>query len=812
MSTVELLEPPKQKQWIGTSMLRVEDPKLLTGKATYGDDITLPGMLRCAIVRSPYPHARITRMDFSRALELPGVFYILTGKEISELTTPLPSPAPPGFTDYCLPVEKVTFAGQPVVAIAAKDLETCEDAKDLVEIEYEPLPYVTDTRESMGSSAPILFDKQGTNVCFHRVFKYGKVDAQFEKADIIVSREIRVARHHGSPMEPSVSIASYDRVTGEIHVWSNVHQTQMYMGGQPARILKTSPGKYIHASPYTGGAFGTKVGAMVYDVITSILSMKTGRPVKYVEDRQENLSGNFGHAPERIYEVEAAVKKDGRITALKIKALEDIGGSASFLAGGGTLKPIVALTGPYRIEAVEYDVLWILTNKNPLSPYRGLGQGPHNFMLERIIEAIAKELKMDPIELRRRNFIKADEFPYTIPTGNVYDSGDYQAVLDLALKDAQYEFWKHEQSRLRKEGRHIGIGVAFTVEPGALGPSVYALGSPDPSKASTVSPEWLAASILASGEVHVQTRFAIWGTSPDTTITQVMADELGVDPSRILVNHVDSAVSPITFGPSGSRGCVALSDSAVGVAEKLKDKMIKIAANVWRVPSSQLRYERGSVVLANDPGKKFSLEQLAQLAYSAQQMLPEGMEPGLTASFVYNSISTVPDAALRVRSYHTMADGCQVVVLEVDPQLGKCKILKYVNVEDCGTQINPKNVEAQAIGGIAQAIGLAFLEQMKYEEGQLVTASFMDYLIPSFVDVPASVENDSLYTPSPFTKTGAKGVAEGSFMTGVPAIVSAVEDALRPFRAEINSLPMTPESIWDLIRRPSSAQNREGVA
>jgi carbon-monoxide dehydrogenase large subunit len=773
------------QRWIGQAVKRKEDPDLLTGKAQFIADAEMPGMLHMAILRSPYAHARITAVDASSALALPGVTVIITGADAAQMSTPLFG-LPPGWSTHCLAVEKVCYVGEPVAAVAAQDRYCAEDALEKITVEYEPLSVVSDPANALEPDSPLVQADKGTNLIYQRTFSFGgDTEAAFSRAAHTVGGKFRWRRVSGNPIETLGCICSYDAASGQLTVWANM-QLHTALQRAVAATLRLAPEKVcIRAFPQ-GGSFGAKRSVYKYVVLASLLSMTTGRPIKWVEDRREHLVASSTHGSDRYYDAELAVDANGTILGLRMKLLDDIGAYCETLGGAlQVLKPLACLTGCYVIPSAEYAVTCVATNKSPQGAYRGFGPPVHYFVLERLVDMAARRLQLDPAEMRLRNFIPSHAFPYTIPSGNLYDSGDYPAVLKKALELVEYDRWRHEQRKARETGRYLGIGIATIVDVGVSGRGLIAFLHPTLSAAG--GPEGVRVRIDEQGEVVVEVGYAEAGQGLDTIVAQVLADELGIMPEVVNVVHQDTASAPPSQGPVGSRGGVAIAGAVLAAAKSLKEKTIQIASSHFGVAPLSLEWYEGQVRVTSAPEQVVSLYEIA--ARTPLQAEGNWLSPA----------QGQPDEQGRLHSYATAAAAAHIAIVEVDIETGQVRIVKYIAVDDCGTVLNPAIVEGMVQGGIAQGLGIALYEEYVYDEnGQLLNGTLMDHLLPTAVDVP-HVETAHLVTPSPFTPFGAKGTGESSINGAPAAIANAISDALAPLGIEITELPASPARLVSLI-------------
>ncbi|MCI0547973.1 MAG: xanthine dehydrogenase family protein molybdopterin-binding subunit [Candidatus Rokubacteria bacterium] len=792
------------RAWIGKDIPRLEDPKLLSGRATYVDDVKLAGMLHAAVLRSPHPHARIARIDTSRARAVPGVYAVITGEDARALSNPVPAFCAEPVVEYALAVGKVRYVGEAVAAVAAVDRYTAEDAVALIEVQYEPLPVVTDPMAAMAPGAPKVHENLAGNLVFEKTMSFGDVAGAFAGATRVVRRRLRWHRASAQPLETAGAVVRHD--ADRTDVWSNTNMIN-FVGWLLAGTLKVPASKLNIHPMYVGGSFGSKhvLGKVIG--IAGMLSKLAGRPVKFMEDRVDNLLACGNLACDRYYDAELAVGADGVFRGLRIKVVDDYG--AYFQFGHGTHGNALAQsTGPYRMASLEYTVQCVLTNKCQQGVFRGAGSDAGNFALERLVDAAARELGLDPIEIRRRNFIAAEAFPFKSPTGNIYDSGNYPAVLDHALAMAGYPELRRMQAEARRQGRLVGIGLATAQQRSVYGPTEFWFWYDSPGLTS--APESVGLSLGPTGEFTVTMFSPFWGNSPETVVAQSLAEEFGIAPGQVTVAYGASQHALPGAGPGGSRMTVMLAGAVVGAARKLKEKMSRIAAKMLEAAPEDIVFGDGKASVRGAPDRGVSYGDIGLKAYWFKLDLPEGLESGLEARYTYDHPYLTlpsPDRKDLGAFYPIMGHGAHIPVVEVHPETGQVTILRYVAVHDVGTVVNPRSLRGQIAGGIAQGIGMALYEACLYDEhGQPLAGSFMDYLLPTAMEVPR-IEIGHVETPSPFTEYGVKGGGEGGRMIAPAALASAVEDALAPLGVAIDEVPMTPERLAHLIetapRRPS---------
>ena len=788
-----------EHKWVGQALERTEDRRLLTTAGHFIDDLTLPGLAHAAYVRSPHARARIRHIDVRRALDHPGVYTVVTGDDVAQLTRPqrgrVPLPNSPKI--YALAYQQVRYVGEPVVGIAAVDRATAEDAADLIGVEYDPLPPLLDPEEALRPDAPLVFEEVGSNILWHNTFPYADIEGAFAQADTVVNERVTIHRYASTPLETFGVIAQFEPATQSYTIWGHTQQPAQDLHVLAA-ALGISPGKIRMIVPPMGGSFGNKVRPL-FIVAAALLARKAGRPVKWIEDRRESLLA-LGHAADGIMDMSAAVKRDGTILGIKFRNIENEGAGIDFAARHNLLM-LSNIANCYRVRALSYEGYSVVTNRCPVVANRGIGKPFMCFAVERMVDAVARELKIDRSEIRFRNFIQPNEFPYDTPSGQTYDSGDYPEMLRMALAAIDYERLKGEQAESRKRGRLLGIGIATAVEPGGSNLS-YGMLVSGPSQLLSGQGEAARVRLETDGSATVFTGGLDSGQGHATALAQIVADELSLDVRQIrVVTTFDSASHPyvMTSGVYSNKFHGHDTVAAIGAARKVRQKLLKRAAARLEANIDDLDLRDGHIVVRGTPDKGLSVAQVASRAYwSLADEQPDG-EPGLEAIYYYsNRLAKHPDEKKRVRVQLGFASAAHVAVVEVDPETFEIKVLRYVVIHDCGRQINPGIVEGQVHGAAAHGIAAALLEEFIYDEtGQLLTTSFMDYLKPTAADLP-NIEGDRLETPSPLTMLGTKGVGEGGAVVAPAAIASAVEDALAPWDICIAALPIVPSRLWEV--------------
>ncbi|GAA4329582.1 molybdopterin-dependent oxidoreductase [Pigmentiphaga soli] len=783
-----------QFKYIGKHRRPKEDRRFVTGNGRYVADIQIRGTRHVALVASPYPHARITAIRTEAALASPGCRYVLTGEELCAATTPFfIGVDAPLVKRYALANGVARYAGEWVAAVVADSRHEAEDAAELVEVDYEPLPFVIDPEESAAGTAPLIHPDHGSNVLFRRKFVWGDVDGDFGRADLQTELSVRWGRNATVPIETFGAIAQWNAGTGILDLWASIQMPKF--PDQVAQALGL-PGNAVrvHFDVDVGGSYGVKRG-IKHSVLVAYLARKLGYPVRLIEDRLENMRGGDMHGPDRAFDVQAAFDRDGIVKSLRIRALDDVGA----YAGRSPLqlgKPVGAIVGPYKIGSVEYEPISVMTNKTPQEAVRGFGQAPTNLAIEATMDRIAAILGIDRLELRRRNFIRKEEFPYMIPSGSTYDSGDYHTVLDKTLRAVDFEALVVRRDEIRRAGGVAGIGVSTCLEPSGGNSAFEPLFN---NKNETTT--WMDSCLVRidlSGSVTGVMNTSSSGQGHETLVSTVIGEVLERDPDGIRVVRADSLSALPSNSPVGSRMAIMLGGAAAGAARILKRRLMEIAAHNLRVPVEALRYREGDIEVADDPSQNLPWSELVAIAHRKFHKMPPGMEPGLQAKFVWEvpTGGTLPTPDGRVQMYPCYSFEAHVVLVEIDPQTCKPHITRYVCGHDCGVMINPHVVHGMAYGGIAHGIGAALYEKFAYsEDGQLLSGTFMDYLIPSAMEVP-SVDLVDHCTPSPLTTFGQKGSGEAGYLGAPAAVVSAINDALAPHGASALSLPITQDVIW----------------
>ena len=778
--------------WVGKSVKRKEDRRLLTGEGRYLGDLLAPRMAYMALVRSTHAHARIRAIDASRAAALPGVIAVIAGDEFAHWDPVLSDdsiPNLPGETKrplyWPLARGEVTYAGEPVVAVVAHDKYVVEDALELVEIDYEPLPVVVDPEEALKAGAPLLYPEWGDNVIYHQRLRAGEPERAFAEADLVVSDRLRCHRTGGQPMETRGCLAKYDSSDG-LTLWLTTqrHHIKRHLLAQYLRLPHDRVRVIMPRD--IGGAFGTKAPLYREEIVACHLAMKLKRPVKWVENRMESLM-SVGQERDQIHYLDLALRKDGTIVGVRDRIVADCGDGRCAIYTGFAMPFLgaVYLVNGYDIKAVDIDLTCVVTNKACLTPSRAFGSFPGRFALDKMVDVAARQLGIDPLEMRRRNAIKT--FPHVTPLGVHIDSGDFPGALDRCAAAIGYESFRAEQAQAQKEGRYLGVGFSMGVEISGVPSEVLGPMENQPGfGAATVR-------VDPHGKVQVAEGDSPHGQGHETTLAQAVAGELGLTPEDVYVTYGDTLSTPFAAGTIGSRGASYTLSGAVMAARALRPKICRIAAHLLGLPSETAEQdfvlEGGHVAWTNDATKRVPLRQVAEVALLTPTKLPPGMEAGLEHTAYFEAATS---------GMHSC--NAHVCTVEVFPQTGQFKILRYVAVDDCGVPINPMIVRGQVQGAVALGMGNTCMEEFIYDEtGQQLTTTLMEYHMPSALDLP-KIEVVEHCVPSPHTPLGTKGKGEGTPGMVPAALANAVEDALEPLGVRIRELPLKAENVWRALR------------
>jgi len=776
MATTITRPTTKREPLVGKRIKRREDPRLITGTATYVDDIQLPGMHYAVVVRSPHAAAKIRGISTAAAAAHPGVAAVFTGKDITGVG-PVPCGASlPGLRvpqHTILAQDRVYFSGHPVAVVVATDRYIAADAADLVEVDYEVGTAVVDPEKAIAAGAPAVHPEWPDNTAFTFHQENGEVDAVFAAAEVVVKQRITSQRLIPTAMETRGVVADWRSGDKALTLYSST-QIPHLLRTLVAMMLGVPENRLRVVAPEVGGGFGSKLNVYAEEALMGFVAMKIGKPVKWIESRRENCLTTI-HGRGHVDYFEIASTRDGTIQGLKLKLIQDLGAYHQLLTPAIPTLSVLMMPGLYRFKNIRADIVGAFTNAVPTDAYRGAGRPEATHGIERMVDILAAELKMDPVELRLKNFIQPNEFPYATPTGLVYDSGDYAAPLKKALDTINYAQLRLEQAEARRQRRLMGIGISTYGEICAFGPSP-----------ATPAGGWESATVKIepSGQVTVMTGASPHGQGEETTFAQIAADELGVGIEDVVVLHGDTAVIQYGIGTFGSRGTAVGGTAVYFALQDLKEKIKRFGALLLK--SDDVNFSDG-VCTCNKTGAGVTLAQIAGASYRAMK-LPPNTEPGMVSTRFWEP----PNFAFPF--------GAHIAVTEVDRETGHITIRRYLAVDDCGKIINPLIVDGQVHGGVAQGIGQALYEQAVYDDnGQLLTGELMDYAIPKATMMPY-IETDHTVTPSPVNPLGVKGVGEAGTIGCSPAVVNSVVDALSPLGVRHLDMPMTPEKIWKVIQ------------
>src|SRR5213593_2526217 len=768
-------------KYFGAAVLRREDPRFLRGEGRFVDDVTLPGLLQAAFLRSPHAHARIVAIRSERAKKMPGVVAVFTHADLARWMKPLPlfGAPPPGLAaavkfdirqapQYALARQRVRHVGEIVAMVVADDRGRAEDAVEAIEVQWAPLPPAVDMLTAGEAGAPLVHPDWGTNVAVGFSHAIGDAGRALAGADVVLEETFRIQRYVGMPLEGRGVVAAWDRRDGTLTTWNSTQVSHFVQQGL-VTALELLPHKIRVIAPDLGGGFGTKASGYAEDALAPIAAKVLGRPVKWIEDRREHMSA-AAHARHQTHAISLAATRDGTILGLRDRISIDLG---AYNVWGVVLpyNTVAHLIGPHRIKDMRVDVQGVVTNKTPNAPYRGAGRPETVFAMDRILDCLARELRLDPADLRRRNYIRADELPYDFGMpyrdGNplVYDTGDFPAALEQALAAAGYKEFRSEQGRLRAQGVYRGIGISGYVEGTAIGPF----------EGATVKLDLHGRVVVATGAVNS-------GQGHETSFAQVAADALGVPLDWVTVSGGDTAAVPFGIGTFASRSAVTAGNSIADACHQIRTKLARAAATLLEAAPEDVEIDDGRAFVRGSPQKALDLARVVQAS------IPTFAAPGVASpdfeATAYHHVPTV-----------TYASAVHVAQVQVDVETGGVRLLRYVVAHDCGKVINPIIVEGQIHGGVAQGVGGALFEEMAYDEqAQLLTGSLMDYAVPKADDLP-SIETVHLEFPSPRNPLGAKGLGEGGAISPPAAIANAIEDALAPFGVRVTETPVTPARI-----------------
>ncbi|MBM4264164.1 MAG: xanthine dehydrogenase family protein molybdopterin-binding subunit [Deltaproteobacteria bacterium] len=761
---------------VGAKVKRREDPSLIRGVGEYVDDVKLPGILHAAILRSPHAHAKINRIAVGAARQLAGVVAVYTGAELKNRIGTLPTTADNPtlrIPDHrALAVDKTCYVGEPVAAVVAEDRYTARDGVDLIEVDYEPLPAVTDPEKALTAASPVIHAQWPDNLAFRWQQERGNVAGAFKQADKIVKQRLVHQRLAPIAMETRGVLANYSDTQG-LCVWTST-QIPHLVKGHLANLLKLPETRVRVIAPEVGGGFGSKLNVYAEEPLLAFLALELKRPVKWIEERRENIQATI-HGRGQVGEVEAAVKKDGRVLALRYNVIADIGAYHQLFTPAIPPFTGLMLSGCYKIPAIGIAVRAAFTNKMSTDAYRGAGRPEATYVIERLMDRVARELKLDPVKVRQRNFPKPAEFPFKTATGLVYDSGNYELALSKALKLVGYDKLRAEQKRARGKGRYLGIGVSTYVEICAMGPGFWEYGKVD---------------VKADGKVKVYSGASPHGQGQKTSFAQIVADQLGVDFDDVEVLHGDTGTVAKGMGTFGSRATAVGGIAIYHAAEEVKKKAQELAAQLLEAATEDVVFSDDKFIVKGVPRKGMTIQQIARQAAAA------------------NLASEISADSTFEPSNFTFPFGTHICVVEIEPETGQIEIKKYLAVDDCGKVINPLLADGQVQGGIAQGLGQALYEAVVYDDnGQLTTGSLMDYAVPRAADLPR-FQLAHTETPTPVNPLGIKGIGEAGTIGSTPAVVSAVIDALAPLGVSHLDMPLTPQKIWRACQASTAAKKR----
>ena len=782
---MSITEDATNGKWVGQALRRKEDPRMITGRGRYVDDMVLPGMLYMAVVRSPEAHAKIVSIDSEAARSYPGVHGVFTGKDL-DIASGLPMAwVPPGVEiktpeHWPLAKDEVKYVGQGVAIVLGDDKYRVVDAAEQVLVEYEPLPVVVDPEKAINDTETLVHPDLGTNQVHEWSIGGGDMDAAWAESDVVIERRIVNHRTAGTPIEPRVCIADFRGGQLTLHLTSqNPHLIRLFMAGE----LEMGEDSIRVIAPDVGGGFGVKITHYPEEILAAWASRKIGRAIKWTETRSEHMSSSI-HGRDQIDFVKVGAKRDGTIVGLECTAIADFGAFFTLLTPFIPSFTGFVISGCYKIPNLKFTAKGVFTNKMATDATRGAGRPEATHLIEVMVEQLAAELGMDALELRRKNFIPKEDFPAEVAIGIVYDSGDYHGSLDKLLEHVDVDAFRREQEELRSQGKYRGIGFSTWMEICGLAPSRVV--GPSGVGLQAGFYESAIVRVHASGSATVYTGTAPHGQGLDTAFAQIVADRLGTTPDAIDVVHGDTGTGPFGLGTYGSRSLAVGGESIALATAKVVDKAKKIVAHQLEAAVEDIELAEGKFAVKGSPDKAMTIAEIAGAAYIPEN-LPEGMEPGLEETMFYDPENFV------------FPFGAHACIVDVDAETGKIDIVRYVSVDDCGPAINPKLIDGQIHGGITHAIGQALYERIHYDEdGQLVTGTFVDYALPSAADVP-SFETDRTETPSPVNSLGVKGVGEAGTIAASPAIVNAVIDALRPLGVDFIDMPLSPQNVWAKI-------------
>ena len=790
-----------QNGHVGRAMKRKEDPRMITGRGRYTEDINLPGTLYAAIVRSPEAHADIVSIDTSAAKEGPGVVAVLTGEDMADdFASGLAMVwVPPGVEiktpdNWPLQRGQVKHVGDAVAVVVAASREAAMDAADEVIVEYDAKPAVVDPEKALEEGGPLVWESFGSNKTHEWSVAGGDIDAALEEADVTITQRFVNHRTAGAPIEPRCSIAEPRGEGMTLYSTTQVpHVARFVLGG----MLGIPEDKLRVVAPDVGGGFGTKLQVYGEEALVLALAKRLGRPVKWTETRSEQMTTSH-HGRDQINVITLGAKSDGTVTGCKAEIIADLGAYQLMLTPFIPTLGFPVMGGCYKFSAIDVHITGVFTNKMCTDATRGAGRPEATYWIELSMDRLADELGMDRLELRRKNFVSKEEFPHETALGIVYDSGDYHGTLDKLLEKFDVGEFRREQEELRGKGVYRGVGFSTYVEVCGLAPS------------RAVGPQGvgLQAAFYESANVRVTptgSAIVYSGTSPhgqgiDTSFAQIAADILGIDPDNVTVLHGDTDQGAWGWNTYGSRSLAVGGEALARAARKVQDKAKRICAALLEASPEDIEFADGKFQVRGSPDKSMTMAEISGAAHIPPNELPADIEPGLEESSFYDPENFV------------FPFGAHACVVEVDAETGKVRVVRYVAIDDCGPAINPMLIDGQIHGGIVHAIGQALYEQVVYDEdGQLVTGTFVDYALPTAAEVP-SFETDRTETPSPVNSLGVKGIGEAGTIGATPAVAAAVLDALKPLGVTELDMPMTPMRVWEAIQAAEGSPAEGGGA
>ncbi|MGC8558655.1 MAG: xanthine dehydrogenase family protein molybdopterin-binding subunit [Nitrososphaeria archaeon] len=787
----------KTSKNVGQPLNRIEDYKIVKGQMGYTDDIELADQHYAAILHSPYAHALIKKVDLSRALQLPGVVLAISGKEVSKLTKPISSRAAPKSptSHYILANDKVRYFGEPVAAVVAKDKYTAESALSLIEVDYEPLKVIASIEDALRNDSPLIYPELGTNIIVSDHFEYGDVKTAFNNAYKVIKERFNTHRYlSGIPLEPYVVNAYFNKTDDKLLIYANDQQPGRSIQSV-SQTIGVPASKIRLVTPPAGGAFGYKLAIWQYEAIISLLSMLSGKPVKWVQTRTESLYGP--HRPRGFMDAEFAFSKEGKILGIKLTDYQ-ADGNWPYVAALYSLIKFGNMSGPYKIRNISFTYYSVATNDPPIVQNSGVGKPFMNFVLERMMDIAAKEIGIDKVQIRELNLIQPNEMPYTTPWGEIYESGNFPLTLKTALK--YYEDMNRKKEMFRNKGKYVGVGLSFGIEPGTSNLGYYFLsrpGTPPYDGAGAIA----KVKITPDGNIKVYMNAPEIGTGHATSLAQAVGDIFGISAYDVDVEFsFDSEHDYLTYTGTYSNLFNDVCLGAVYVAaSKLKDKVLNVASKLMQADKTNLDIVNGYIVSKIEGKQLISIKEIANVLYSRLIDIPEGEEPGLTVVSGYKEPLAKPPNKANFNIQLTHANSVHLCMTEVNPETWDVKILDYVVVHDAGKQLNPVIVEGLAVGSTFAGIAGTLYEEFVFDkEGINLATTFMDYLVPTASEA-VDIKVHSLETPAPNTVFGTKAVAEGGTLTSPAAVVNSIEDALEPFGVRLLDMSIKPEKLWKMV-------------